>query len=95
MNNMAKETRVFALRHGNEVFVGRSRADKLSAVVYKHLRGKHLQTKNHFDKTKRRPEFHILESVTGPSAEGSAAVPVSPLHTLVIPRSDRPSQRLT
>ena len=68
MNNMTKETRIFALRHGNEVFVGRSRADKLSAVVYKHLRGKHLQTKNHFDKTKRRPELYILESVTGPSA---------------------------
>lgn len=56
-------TRIYALINNRKVFVGRCTAVKLSAVIYGHCRGEHLQTQKHFDLNKKRPDLYVLEEI--------------------------------
>ena len=58
-----KRTRIYALMQNRKVFIGRCTAIKLSAVVYDHRRGKHIQTQRHFDLDRKRPDLYVLEEV--------------------------------
>lgn len=61
--NAKKRTRIFALMREKQVFIGRSSANKLSAVVYSHCRGEHLQTLRYFDLNRKRPDLYVLAEV--------------------------------
>ena len=62
-----KRTRIYALIKNRKVFIGRCAAIKLSAVVYEHCRGEHIQTQNHFNLDLKRPDLYVLEEIENES----------------------------
>ena len=67
MKRDQKETTIFALRLGDDVFVGRTTARRISTVCYSHRRGEHEQTADVFGVSIRRPELYILDRITAHS----------------------------
>lgn len=51
---------VFALVRDNEVYVGKTRGTRISAVFSRHRCGDHTTTRQHFAKPKPQPGLHIL-----------------------------------
>lgn len=62
-----KETKVFAMILDDNVYIGRTTAQKVSAVCYSHYRGEHVQTADCFGASIRRPDLYILGRITAHS----------------------------
>ena len=63
-----KETKVFALILDDYVYVGRTKAKKVSAICYSHARGERDTTWYHFGDRYQDPELYILDHVTAHSS---------------------------
>ena len=67
MKHEFKETKLFCLAVDEHVYIGRTTAQKISAICYSHARGSKETTRDYFGFGCPYPNLHILERITAQS----------------------------